>query len=163
WSATRAEGDPSASRPVAVGALGVCLAAIAAVLWLGFRNLTGGPGPIAIDSFRWATDIVVLIGTMLSIALTDDYTRRSEPIAIRSGADAGPGSMLAIGLALMLVGFAFKVAAAPFHMWTPDVYDGAPTPFTAFMAAAVKTGAFATFIRVFIEGFSGIITRWHPV
>jgi NADH-quinone oxidoreductase subunit N len=83
--------------------------------------------------------------------------------ALAKGTDAGPGSMLAIGLALMMVGFAFKVAAAPFHMWTPDVYDGAPTPFTAYMAAAVKTAAFATFIRVFIEAFSGVHPRWHPV
>jgi NADH-quinone oxidoreductase subunit N len=71
--------------------------------------------------------------------------------------------MVVIGLALMLVGFAFKVAAAPFHMWTPDVYDGAPTPFTAFMAAAVKTAAFATFARVFMEGFAPLFVRWHAV
>ena len=71
--------------------------------------------------------------------------------------------MVAIGLALMLVGFAFKVAAAPFHMWTPDVYDGAPTPVSAYMAVAVKTAGFATFIRVFIEAFMAVQPRWHPV
>jgi NADH-quinone oxidoreductase subunit N len=51
------------------------------------------------------------------------------------------------------VGFAFKVAAVPFHMWTPDVYEGAPTPYTAYMAAAVKAGAFAAFVRVWLEAF----------
>jgi NADH-quinone oxidoreductase subunit N len=57
--------------------------------------------------------------------------------------------MLLIGMALLLVGFAFKVAAVPFHVWTPDAYDGAPTPVTALMATGVKAAAFAAFIRVF--------------
>jgi NADH-quinone oxidoreductase subunit N len=61
--------------------------------------------------------------------------------------------MMQIGIGLILVGFAFKVAAAPFHMWTPDVYEGAPTPYTAFMAAAVKAAAFAAFLRVWLEAF----------
>jgi NADH-quinone oxidoreductase subunit N len=73
----------------------------------------------------------------------------------------GDSPMLMIGVALLLVGFAFKVAAAPFHMWAPDVYEGAPTPITAYMAAAVKAAAFAAFIRVWIEGFGHIYTRWH--
>jgi NADH-quinone oxidoreductase subunit N len=59
------------------------------------------------------------------------------------------------------VGFAFKVAAAPFHMWTPDVYDGAPTPVTGYMAAAVKAAAFAAFLRVWLEGFGAAYTKWH--
>lgn len=69
--------------------------------------------------------------------------------------------MLLVGTALLLVGFGFKVAAAPFHMWAPDVYEGAPTPITAFMAAAVKAGAFAALLRVWIEAFSGTYGQWH--
>ncbi|HJU53693.1 MAG TPA: NADH-quinone oxidoreductase subunit N [Pyrinomonadaceae bacterium] len=57
------------------------------------------------------------------------------------------------GAAMMLVGFGFKVATAPFHIWTPDVYEGAPTPVTAFMAAGPKAAGFASFLRVFIFGF----------
>jgi NADH-quinone oxidoreductase subunit N len=57
------------------------------------------------------------------------------------------------GLALLLAGLAFKVSAVPFHMWTPDAYEGAPTPATTFMAAAVKTAAFASLLRVLITGF----------
>ncbi|MES2522145.1 MAG: NADH-quinone oxidoreductase subunit N [Gemmatimonadota bacterium] len=68
-----------------------------------------------------------------------------------------------VGLGLLIVGFAFKVAAAPFHMWTPDVYDGAPLPITAFMASVVKTAGFATFARVMIEALSGAADRWHPL
>ncbi len=66
----------------------------------------------------------------------------------------GPSVMLYAGLALLLVGFAFKVAAVPFHMWAPDVYDGAPTPVTAFMATGVKAAAFAALFRVLTEGFA---------
>ncbi|MEW5915884.1 MAG: NADH-quinone oxidoreductase subunit N [Gemmatimonadota bacterium] len=65
------------------------------------------------------------------------------------------------GLALMLVGFAFKVAAAPFHMWAPDVYEGAPMPITGYMAAAVKAGAFAVLIRVWLEAFPIAYAKWH--
>ena len=62
------------------------------------------------------------------------------------------GTLLA-GFALLLVGLGFKVAAVPFHMWTPDVYQGAPTPITAFMAAATKAAAFAALLRVFGVAF----------
>jgi NADH-quinone oxidoreductase subunit N len=74
-----------------------------------------------------------------------------------------PKLVFALGVGFTLVGFAFKVGAAPFHMWTPDVYEGAPTPLTAFMAAAVKAGAFAAFARVFLEAFAPVADRWHAV
>ncbi len=61
--------------------------------------------------------------------------------------------LLFAGAAMMLVGFGFKIATAPFHIWTPDVYEGAPTPVTAFMAAGPKAAGFASFLRVFIFGF----------
>ncbi|MCU1494137.1 MAG: proton-translocating NADH-quinone oxidoreductase, chain [Acidimicrobiaceae bacterium] len=67
------------------------------------------------------------------------------------------------GLALLLVGFAFKVAAVPFHMWTPDVYQGAPTPATGFMAAMAKAGGFAALLRVFVSTFPTLRTSWQPV
>ena len=70
--------------------------------------------------------------------------------------------LVGLGL-LLLVGFVFKVAAAPFHLWTPDVYDGAPLPITAFMAAVVKTAAFAMFARVFYEALGSSVDRWHSV
>jgi NADH-quinone oxidoreductase subunit N len=64
-------------------------------------------------------------------------------------------AMLLAGMALVLSGFAFKVAAVPFHTWAPDAYDGAPTPVTALMATGVKAAAFAALIRVFLVGFAG--------
>lgn len=70
------------------------------------------------------------------------------------------GAMATIGMGLLIVGFAFKVAAAPFHMWTPDVYEGAPTPLTGFMSVGVKAGAFAAFVRVFFEAFPAQHVNW---
>ncbi len=68
----------------------------------------------------------------------------------------GAGSMLLVGgLALIAAGIAFKIAAVPFHAWTPDVYEGAPTPVTAFMAAGVKTAAFALLARIFLSSQTG--------
>jgi len=71
--------------------------------------------------------------------------------------------ILLIGIGLLIVGFGFKVAAVPFHMWTPDVYDGAPTPFTAFMATGVKTAAFASLIRLWLDAFGASRHAWTGV
>ncbi len=71
--------------------------------------------------------------------------------------------VLLAGMSLLLVGFAFKIAAVPFHMWTPDVYQGAPSPVTGFMAAVAKAGGFAAFLRVFISSFGVLATDWRPV
>lgn len=68
--------------------------------------------------------------------------------------------LVLIAMMLIIVGFAFKVAAVPFHMWTPDVYQGAPTSVTAFMAVASKAASFAAFLRVLLEGFGGVKPNW---
>ncbi len=67
------------------------------------------------------------------------------------------------GLALLLVGFGFKIAAVPFHMWSPDVYEGSPSPVTGFMAAIAKVGAFAALLRVFVSSFGTVRTDWQPI
>ncbi len=72
-------------------------------------------------------------------------------------------SMLLAGMALLLVGFGFKISAAPFHLWTPDVYEGAPTPIVGFMASAVKVAGFAGFARVFLSSFVTVGADWRPV
>jgi NADH-quinone oxidoreductase subunit N len=69
--------------------------------------------------------------------------------------------MLASGFLLLLFSMSFKVSAAPFHFWTPDVYDGAPTAFTSFMATVVKAGAFIAFLRLFDFGFGEIQPQWQ--
>lgn len=72
-------------------------------------------------------------------------------------ADPNFPALLLIGAAMMIIGFGFKIAMAPFHVWTPDVYEGAPTPITGFMAAGPKAAAFASFLRVFVLGFPLIV------
>jgi NADH-quinone oxidoreductase subunit N len=81
--------------------------------------------------------------------------------AVRGG--AAHGALLLVGVALLAIGFGFKVSAVPFHMWTPDVYEGAPTPVTAFMSAAVKTAAFVAFLRVFLTAFDGVYADWYAI
>jgi NADH-quinone oxidoreductase subunit N len=73
------------------------------------------------------------------------------------------GVGLVIGLVFLFAGFCFKVSAVPFHMWTPDVYEGAPTPVTAFFAAAPKIAAMAIFARTTITAFPGITLQWQQI
>ncbi|MBI4666809.1 MAG: NADH-quinone oxidoreductase subunit N [Nitrospinae bacterium] len=75
----------------------------------------------------------------------------------------GGNVMLSVGIVFVMVGFAFKVAAVPFHMWTPDVYQGAPAPVAAFMSAGPKAAAFAAFIRILIEAFPAMRGHWYEI
>jgi NADH-quinone oxidoreductase subunit N len=238
-------------RSVGIASMGLIVVTIAAVIYMAARGDTAGRGIIAVDPFRWAVDIVVLLGALGTIALAVEYNaregiaqaemhvlvlfaaagmmilaagrdlmviflgieimsiavyalagfnRRSPraaesalkyfllgafatgfllygmaliygatgatqlgEIAQRIGAYGLLGHpMLLVGIGLLTIGMAFKVAAVPFHMWAPDVYDGAPTPITAFMAAAVKAGAFAAFARIWYESFQMTIEVWAP-
>ena len=81
--------------------------------------------------------------------------------AVVSLPPAGP--VLLAGVGLLIVGFGFKVALVPFHMWSPDVYEGAPAPVTGFMATGVKAAGFAAFARVFMSTFDGLADQWLPV
>jgi NADH-quinone oxidoreductase subunit N len=71
--------------------------------------------------------------------------------------------MLVVGALLLLVGFAFKISAVPFHMWTPDAYEGAPTTVTAFMSAGAKAAGFAALLRVLLRALGGIHADWTPI
>ena len=71
--------------------------------------------------------------------------------------------MILVALGLLLVGFAFKISAVPFHMWTPDAYEGAPAIVTGFMSTGVKAAAFAAFARVFLSAFEPFSADWAPV
>ena len=76
---------------------------------------------------------------------------------------ARESSLILVGMALLLVGFAFKVSAVPFHTWTPDVYEGAPTPVVAYMASGVKVAGFAGLVRVFWVGLGPYLADWRPL
>jgi len=243
----------SHQRAVGWGSIGVTLLSLAAVIYFLVGGYAAGPGPIAVDNYRWMVDIVILLGTLLTVMLAMDdndrelitapethvlvllassgmmllaaardlmivflgielmsisvyalagINRRSirsaegalkyfllgafstafllygialvygatgatnlETIGARAMADGGSiaaGPLFLIGIALLLVGFGFKVATVPFHMWAPDVYDGSPSPITAYMAATVKTAAFAAFLRAWLEAFPAAFNAWHP-
>ncbi len=239
--------QPQASRAVGLLALGGLAAAALGVTWLLVRGATpaGSAVMMALDSYRYATVLIFLLGAFLTVMLSLGYVEREAirvpeyyvlillatlgmmfmagsvdlvviflglelmsvaayvlaginrrnvfaaeaafkyfllgafasafflyGIALTYGAtgatnlimirqrilELGLGSnlMLAMGVGLLLIGFGFKIAAVPFHMWTPDVYDGAPTPVTAFMAAAVKAAGFAALVRVLQQAFEGL-------
>ena len=237
-------------RRVGVASLWLIVATMVAVCAYAVWKPGAGGGAIAVDSFRWACDLIFLVAALCTVALSIEYNPRKGLLAgeshvlvlfatsgmmllaaardlmivflgielmsvaayvlaglDRRSARSAEGAlkyfllgafstafllygialvygasgttnlteigervgrfellgnpMFAIGAALLLVGFGFKVAAAPFHMWAPDVYEGAPTPITAFMAAAVKAAAFAAFLRVWLEAFPAAYYEWH--
>jgi NADH-quinone oxidoreductase subunit N len=102
-----------------------------------------------------------LYGIAFAFLLSNGSTRLD---AIAQAISSGPNatvSFLAVGL--LAVGFCFKVSAVPFHMWTPDAYEGAPTIVTAFMSTGVKAAAFAAFVRVFLSPFGPLQADWIPL
>jgi NADH-quinone oxidoreductase subunit N len=249
WAAWRPDSD---RHQRTIGMASIALLGVTMLLTLMWAaRFLANPGPIALDNFRWFADIVILLGTVFTIALSMDdnmrsgitaaethvlvllassgmmllvaardlmivflgielmsisvyalagINRRSERSAegalkyfllgafstafllygialvygatgttsltliaertVQYGLTGSP--LLVAGIALMLVGFGFKVATVPFHMWAPDVYDGAPSPITAYMAATVKAAAFVAFLRVWLEAFPTSFTTWLP-
>jgi NADH-quinone oxidoreductase subunit N len=103
---------------------------------------------------------MLLYGASLVYGFTGSTTFSQIAAAAQpSGANLG----LIFGLVFLMVGFAFKISAVPFHMWTPDVYEGAPTPVTAFFAAAPKIAAMALTVRVVISAFPAVTTDWQQI
>ena len=90
---------------------------------------------------------------------TMDFTGVAHVLTASGGASAG----MVVGVVFVIVGLAFKVAAAPFHMWTPDVYEGAPTPITTFLATASKVAAMGLFLRTMAEPFGAVLGSWRLI
>jgi NADH-quinone oxidoreductase subunit N len=104
-----------------------------------------------------------LYGVAFAFAVSGS-TRLDELGAVLSSQGAGePSTMAILAVGLLVVGFAFKISAVPFHMWTPDAYEGAPTIVTAFMSTGVKAAAFAAFVRVFLAPLEPLKDQWIPV
>lgn len=103
-----------------------------------------------------------LYGIAFTYGLTGS-TRLDRIGSLMAAQAAGPTPMQFLALGLLFVGFAFKVSAVPFHMWTPDVYEAAPPAVTGFMSTGVKAAAFVAFARVFLSAFEPLRTEWAPV
>lgn len=98
---------------------------------------------------------------LMGIALIYGATGTFDVSRMNIGGSAQPELLSIIGMLLLLFSMSFKVSAAPFHFWTPDVYDGAPTVFTSFMATIVKAAVFIGFIRLFDDSFAGLSVQWQ--
>jgi NADH-quinone oxidoreductase subunit N len=101
---------------------------------------------------------IMLLGIAFIYGATDKGSFFLDDIA---SAKSLSSPMMITGMILLMVSMAFKVSAAPFHFWTPDVYDGAPTVITSFMATVVKAGAFIAFIRLFANSFGDVKVQWQ--
>ena len=124
-----------------------------AFLLYGIALVYGATGSLNLLDIR-------LQGGWFAYEATDAGTQGVPEGAVMMAADNG---LLLAGMAMLLVGFGFKVAAVPFHAWTPDVYQGAPSPVVSYMAAGVKAAGFAALLRVFFGGFLGLADDWQPV
>src|SRR5205807_2612515 len=101
---------------------------------------------------------MLLYGASLIYGFTGTVSFAGVAAAAKTGSVG-----LVFGLVFLLAGLCFKVSAVPFHMWTPDVYEGAPTPVTAFFASAPKVAALAVFTRAALTSFPGIVSQWQQI
>jgi NADH-quinone oxidoreductase subunit N len=105
---------------------------------------------------------ILLFGIALVYGATGAFQLDALATAIAAPANASLQPMLYVGVLMMVIGIGFKVSAAPFHFWTPDVYEGTPTFFTAFMSTVVKTAGFAAFLKLLVVALPGTSAVWLP-
>jgi NADH-quinone oxidoreductase subunit N len=161
----------------AAGAVLMCQANDLIVIFLGLEILSIGLYVlVAFDRHRAASSeaalkyfllggfasAIFVYGAALVYGATGSTNLTSLSYFLGSNTLLRPGLLYAGG-GLLMVGFAFKVAAVPFHLWSPDVYQGAPTPITGFMASIVKVGAFAAFLRVIVSALGTQLATWRPI
>ena len=154
----------AAANDLIVVFLGLETLSIALFVLAGFHRRRAESGEAAMKYFVLSafSSAFLLYGIALTYGATGTTNLAgigqwlATNVAVTSG-------VLYAGLALLLVGFGFKVAAVPFHTWTPDVYQGSPTPTTSFMAGASKAAGFAALLRVFYSTFSVLRPDWKPM
>jgi NADH-quinone oxidoreductase subunit N len=144
--------------------LGLEILSIALYVLAAFNHKRAESGEAALKYFVLGafSSAVFVYGIALTYGATGSTNLPQIADYLSKNVIASNGVLLA-GLALLLVGFGFKIAAVPFHMWSPDVYQGSPSPVTGFMAAVAKAGAFAALLRVFVSSFGTVRTDWQPI
>ncbi|MEX1130026.1 MAG: NADH-quinone oxidoreductase subunit N [Vicinamibacterales bacterium] len=104
-----------------------------------------------------------LYGIAFTFAMSGSTRLEDISIALSSQGGGAPPTLALLAIGMLAVGFCFKISAVPFHMWTPDAYEGAPTIVTAFMSTGVKAAAFAAFVRVFLSPLEPLQAHWIPM
>lgn len=150
-----------AARDLMLVFLGIELMSVAVYVLAGSNRYSGRSAEASIKYFLLGAVASGFLLYGMALMYGASGSTRFVDIAAWIGAHTALSPLFLAGIALVLVGFAFKVAAAPFHVWTPDVYDGAPLPVTAFMSACVKTAAFGALARTMIEVLPAAMPRWH--
>jgi NADH-quinone oxidoreductase subunit N len=143
--------------------LGLELLSISLYIMAGFkrsesRSVEASAKFLILGSFSSA---ILLYGISILYGIAGTTNLKGLGAFFAAGDVDNPGLLLS--MSFLVVGFGFKVAAVPFHMWTPDVYEGSPTPVTAFMSVAPKAASFAVFLRVFAEALGGVKAHWQPI
>lgn len=153
----------AAANDLIVVFLGLEILSIALYVMTAYhrRRMESGEASMKYFILGAFSSAIFLYGVALCYGATGS-TRLSE-IATFLAQNHVPKSILLAGIVLVIVGLGFKVAAVPFHAWTPDVYQGSPTPATGFMAAVAKAGGFAALIRVLVGAFPTMSVDWRPV
>jgi NADH-quinone oxidoreductase subunit N len=131
----------------------------------GIRRSSAGGAEAAFKYFLLGafSSAFFLYGIAFAFALSGSTRLEQLGIALSAQGSGAPPTVALLAVGLLAVGFAFKVSAVPFHMWTPDAYEGAPTIVTAFMSTGVKAAAFAAFVRVFLSALEPMQEQWIPV
>ena len=144
--------------------LGLEILSIGLYVLVGFDRQRNASSEAALKYFLLGgfASAFFIYGVALIYGATGSTNLSAVSYFLGSNVVLRPGLLYAGG-ALLLVGFAFKVAAVPFHLWSPDVYEGAPTPVTGVMASIVKVGAFAALLRVLISGLGTQLDTWRPI
>jgi NADH-quinone oxidoreductase subunit N len=143
---------------VAIETLSIPLYILCATNMIRERSLESGLKYLIVGSLGSAT-LLYGMAFLYGGSGSTDFGGIAAGIA-RAGLTADP--LVLVGIGMVAVGLAFKTSIAPFHQWTPDVYEGAPTPITAFMAVATKAAAFAVFVRFFDVALIGSASEWQP-